>query len=385
MRRPRSLTPVVLLGGLALVATAAGCRRDGCVGGDDGQCVPPAACPALVYAACATPKLRVEQIGPADPERVSGPKALAAEGDYLLENDLVRVVIDAPDHPHFIGPSGGAIVDLAPLRRGPDDQTNPGDQTNAIYHAAGVLPRDAVHYESAAIVDPRLDAGGAGRLRRGDLPRPPGERSAGHRRHPVRAAPLRARRPCPQRSVQRHIRSEDALPRRRILLGRQRPGALRSRAGARVPRAEPRSGAPRSGLAAMAVSRGPLPGGAGHGVCGDRLRPIADGGVQQLFADRCRRAARRDPAGRRISLRAIHPRRGGARPGSGGGRGAACPDGRPRRSARGHRPGPRRRQRCAGQSPLGERRLAALLRAGRRPERRRSGPHHPLERGGPGQ
>src|ERR1700722_7090655 len=154
MRRPRSLSLAVALGALTLAATAVGCHRDGCVGGDDGQCVPPAACPALVYAACTSPKLRVEQIGPGDPddpERVYGPKSLAAEGDYLLENDLVRVVLDAPDHPHFIGPSGGAILDLAPLGQ------SLGDQTNAIYHAAGVLPRDAVHYETAAILDSPLD------------------------------------------------------------------------------------------------------------------------------------------------------------------------------------------------------------------------------------
>jgi hypothetical protein len=161
MMRPLSLSPIVLFGALALVATAAGCHRDGCVGGDDGQCVPPAACPALVYAVCAAPKLRVERIGPGDPERVPGPKALAAQGDYLLENDLVRVVLDAPEHPHFIGPSGGAILDLAPLVANPL-VPNPGDQTNAIYHAAGVLPRDAVHYESAAIVDPQLDPSAPG-------------------------------------------------------------------------------------------------------------------------------------------------------------------------------------------------------------------------------
>jgi hypothetical protein len=156
MRRPPSLSAAVLLGALALAASVAGCHRDGCVGGDDGQCVPPAACPALVYAACTAPKLRVEQIGPNDPERVTGPKSLAAQGDYLLENDLVRVVLDAPDHPHFIGPTGGAILDLAPLGM------SLGDQTNAIYHAAGVLPRDAVHYASAAILDPQVDASAPG-------------------------------------------------------------------------------------------------------------------------------------------------------------------------------------------------------------------------------
>ena len=159
MRRPRSLSLAVALGAVALATIVAGCHRDGCVGGDDGQCVPPAACPALVYAACAAPKLRVEQIGPDDPddpERVAGPKALAAEGDYLLENDLVRVVLDAPDHPHLIGPTGGAILDLAPLGR------STGDQINTIYHAAGMLPRDAVHYETAAIVDPQLDPSAPG-------------------------------------------------------------------------------------------------------------------------------------------------------------------------------------------------------------------------------
>src|ERR1700689_1899862 len=118
MRRPRTSAPTVVVVVLALalaLAAAAGCHRDGCVGGDDGTCLPPAACPALTYAACAAPKLRVEQIGPNDNERVYGPKSLAAQGDSLLENDLVRVVLDAPDPPHFIGPSGGAILDLAPL------------------------------------------------------------------------------------------------------------------------------------------------------------------------------------------------------------------------------------------------------------------------------
>jgi hypothetical protein len=150
----------LLLAAGTLAALGAGCHRDGCVGGDDGQCVPPSACPAIAYPTCETPKLRVEQIGPMDVERVPGPKALAAEGDYVLENDRIRAVFDAPEHPHDLAPSGGAILDLAPLS---DDQgTVPADQTNAIYHAAGVLPRDAVHYESATILDPALDPAAPG-------------------------------------------------------------------------------------------------------------------------------------------------------------------------------------------------------------------------------
>jgi hypothetical protein len=137
---------------LAAAALATlGCHRDGCVGGDDGQCLPPAACTAIRYPSCAgAPTLRVEILGD-DPERGPEPKAQAASGDYLLENDLVRVVLDAPAHPHYLAPSGGAILDLSPVG------ATAGDQTNAIYHAAGVLPRDAVHYESAQILDPQLD------------------------------------------------------------------------------------------------------------------------------------------------------------------------------------------------------------------------------------
>ncbi|HVZ89110.1 MAG TPA: CehA/McbA family metallohydrolase [Polyangia bacterium] len=153
MRRPRTPATAVGFGALALAlaATALGCHRDGCVGGDDGQCLPPAACASLQYAptCSASPALQVEVIG-TDAERAPGPKSLAGQGDYLLENDLIRVVIDAPNHPHHLAPSGGSILDLAPLVQGS------GDQTNGIYHAAGLLPRDAVQYESAAILDPQL-------------------------------------------------------------------------------------------------------------------------------------------------------------------------------------------------------------------------------------
>jgi hypothetical protein len=154
MQRQRPLLSLLLAAGTLAAGGTSGCHRDGCVGGDDGQCLPPPACPAIVYQ-CAAPKLRAAVIGPME-KRLPGPRALAALGDYLLENDQLRVVIDAPDHPHDLAPSGGAILDLAPFPQA-DQTTLPLDQTNAIYHAAGVLPRDAVHYESAAIIDPTID------------------------------------------------------------------------------------------------------------------------------------------------------------------------------------------------------------------------------------
>jgi hypothetical protein len=124
----------------ATAALAAGCHRDGCVGGDDGTCVPPSACGALGYA-CTGPPVspRVSRIGEGA-MRLPYAKARGAKDDILLENDLVRVVLDVPSHPSGLAPTGGSIIDLAPK--------DSGDQINSIYQAAGLLPRDAVHYDS---------------------------------------------------------------------------------------------------------------------------------------------------------------------------------------------------------------------------------------------
>jgi hypothetical protein len=136
---PRYAAALALLGAAAVCA---GCQGEGCVGGDDGRCVPPTACGALHYSCDGLPGfLHLARIGD-DFVPLSGPKARGAIGDILLENDLVRVVLDAPSHPAGLAPSGGSIIDLAPIA------PLAGDQLNAIYQAAGLLPRDAVHYES---------------------------------------------------------------------------------------------------------------------------------------------------------------------------------------------------------------------------------------------
>jgi len=127
----------------ATVAFAVGCRRDGCVGGDDGSCVPPSACGALRYDACnsAPGDLNARQMTAGELAPRSDAKARGTVGDFLLENDVIRVVIDAPDHPAGLAPTGGSIIDLR--RKG----GNASDQLNSIYQAAGLLPRDAVHYD----------------------------------------------------------------------------------------------------------------------------------------------------------------------------------------------------------------------------------------------
>jgi hypothetical protein len=122
------------------VVSVAGCSRDGCIGGDDGSCVPPSACQALRYT-CAPGQgtLRLYKYETPDTMPLRDPKARGVPGDIVLENDLVRVVIAGPGHRADLSPGGGSILDLAPV--------DSGDQLNSIYQAAGLLPRDAVHYD----------------------------------------------------------------------------------------------------------------------------------------------------------------------------------------------------------------------------------------------
>ncbi len=140
-------------------------------------------------------------------------------------------------------PSGGAILDLAPLAPG-RRRARRSDQRHLPRRRRAPARRRPLRERRRSSIP--SDPLGARRLRRGDLPRPPRGRFARHRRHPLRAAPLRAGRPRPQRSLQRRARSEHALPHRRVLLGRSTACAVRPRAGARLPRARPRSAAPRS-------------------------------------------------------------------------------------------------------------------------------------------
>src|SRR5258708_22787200 len=154
----RSVVLVVIVAG---ALAAAGCHREGCVGGDDGVCVPVTACASLRYVCAASAEsLSITRIdGPG--QRSRGPKALGAVGDFVLQNDRVRAVIDTPEPrqlPRLPGgpglpPTGGTILDLAPVDAvsavAPTDAASAtGDQVNGISQAAGLLPRDAIHCET---------------------------------------------------------------------------------------------------------------------------------------------------------------------------------------------------------------------------------------------
>ncbi len=60
----------------------------------------------------AAPTVRVIQT---QSDLLHGPAAMSRPGDVLLENNLIRVVVSAPDHPLGAARSGGWIIDAAPV------------------------------------------------------------------------------------------------------------------------------------------------------------------------------------------------------------------------------------------------------------------------------
>ena len=126
-------------GAFAWLAAFRGCAApEGCLAGDDGSCTPPTPCRGMVYT-CATPALEVRRVA-SSADRAPGPDALAATGDVLLRNDRLRLVLDGLGAPHFLSPSGGAVLDLSPV----DGAGGGDDGINQIFQAVGILPGDAV-------------------------------------------------------------------------------------------------------------------------------------------------------------------------------------------------------------------------------------------------
>jgi hypothetical protein len=129
---------VALLFGSTLFAS--GCRREGCLGGTDAKCTVPSPCQKLAFPACSGGSADAKVLVAGD-KVPGGLDALGAIGDVRLQNDRVVAVIDALDHPNYLGPSGGFLLDLA-VR----DADNDG--LNHMFQVTGILPQDAVHYTS---------------------------------------------------------------------------------------------------------------------------------------------------------------------------------------------------------------------------------------------
>jgi hypothetical protein len=128
---------------LLLPALLPGCKPEGCLTNADG-CEVPSPCTELQYT-CDGGSSEVRVLGPTDPIP-GGMDALGAPGDILLGNDKVVAVLDAPDHPHYIAPSGGALLDLT--TRGKDN-----DSLRHMFQATGLLPGDGIVFDSYELFD----------------------------------------------------------------------------------------------------------------------------------------------------------------------------------------------------------------------------------------
>jgi hypothetical protein len=141
------LRPLTLAGALGLGLAGSACSiEQGCLGGDDGRCLPSSACQAVAYA-CEDDAVDVAWVGRGTPP-IAGPKAALAAGDLVLSSSLVRAVFDAIDAPHALAPSGGTLLDLVPA-----DGT--ADGLNNVFQAVGILPDDSVRYLRVDVLDER--------------------------------------------------------------------------------------------------------------------------------------------------------------------------------------------------------------------------------------
>jgi len=129
-----SLASLVLVPVLGFVL--GGCE-DTCLE-SDGQCTVSTPCEGLAFT-CASPTATVNTLAVGDPV-VGGVDALASPGDVVLSNGVVSAVIDALEHPHYVAPTGGQLLDLVSASGDDDSLTH-------VFQTVGLLPGDSFYYE----------------------------------------------------------------------------------------------------------------------------------------------------------------------------------------------------------------------------------------------
>jgi hypothetical protein len=134
------LRPTPLLPFLAILA---GCGDRSCLSGEDG-CEIASPCEGLQFT-CDAGSTSVMVVDSPD-DLPGGLAAAGAIGDIVLANDKVQVVLEALDHPHYLGVSGGSIVDLTVAGK-------PADSLRHFWQATGLLPFDYVVYDRYEILD----------------------------------------------------------------------------------------------------------------------------------------------------------------------------------------------------------------------------------------
>lgn len=125
---------------IALLAIL-GCGTEGCLDGATDCRVEPACNGVLFVCPFERPTLtRVDE--PLAPNNHSS----AATGDWVLDNGRVRVTISDLDHPHYLAPTGGNLLDIQTWDD--DGQLRADDSLRNIYQVGGLLPTEAVAYAS---------------------------------------------------------------------------------------------------------------------------------------------------------------------------------------------------------------------------------------------
>ena len=140
LRERRLLLCLVLL---AAATALSGCKSEGCLKGED-DCTVPSPCDGVTWD-CTDGFVEVAVLQSGD-DLPGGLTALASPGDVIMKNDQVQVVVEALDHPHYLGPTGGGIIDL--LSADGDD-----DSLRHIVQATGVLPDEAAFYTDLRIIE----------------------------------------------------------------------------------------------------------------------------------------------------------------------------------------------------------------------------------------
>ncbi len=125
---------------LALPLTS-GCGHTTCATSGDPMCRTPSPCPSLRFTCeSGAGSVSVARFEEGQPIPVTGLDALVSPGDVVLRNDQVVVVIDAIDHPHYVAPTGGNLLDLAAA-------DGSGDSLTHVFQAVGLLPDDTIAYD----------------------------------------------------------------------------------------------------------------------------------------------------------------------------------------------------------------------------------------------
>jgi len=140
------MRPVALLSSILAVFASvflSACPPEGCLKGTEG-CRVVSPCLDLAFS-CDDTSLEIRVLEAGDIP-VGGLDALASPGDVWMSNGRVQVVIDALNHPHYLAPTGGGIVDLTSADG--DD-----DSLRHFVQATGVLPNEAANYTLLELIE----------------------------------------------------------------------------------------------------------------------------------------------------------------------------------------------------------------------------------------